>query len=279
MKKILSLSLCMLCIGAQANGRVRARKNALDKKKADLKVAYLPLLANVIAGNLGDGVYITNNSSGNVISGNVIGSDLSGNLDLGNGGAGVHIDINSSNNLVGGSNLTAGNIIANNYKGVIVGDSAADLSVGNSILTNSIYNNEIIGIDLANDGPTPNHATSPTEGPNDFQNYPVITSAKPNSSGLLLSGTLNSVPSSNFTLQFFSNNVGDPEGKLFLTEISVNTNSGGRATFSVQIPGVPLNSPITSTATRIVDGDPTDTSEFGVFFYGVAQPCLPSCKK
>lgn len=248
-------------------------------------VALNPLLANVISGNNGDGVLITNNSSGNVVAGNVIGTDLSGSLNLGNGGNGVAIINTSSGNTVGGTTLTAGNLIAYNQKGVVVGTDSADLSVGNTILSNSIYFNALIGIDLANDGPTPNHATNPAVGPNDFQNYPVLNSFTITNTGLSIAWTLHSVPSADFILQFFSNAIGDPEGRLLIGQVTAVTDASGNATGTVAIGGVPLNTPLTSTAT-IATGPGTlgDTSEFSAaLIYGVATTtatiCLPKpCK-
>ena len=59
--------------------------------------------------------------------------------------------------------------------------SPTDASTGNAILSNSIYGNAGIGIDLGNIGVLPDHS-SPTTGiiagtPNGDQNFPVLTSA------------------------------------------------------------------------------------------------------
>jgi hypothetical protein len=215
------------------------------------------------------------------VENNAIGTDLSGKLNMGNGGAGVHINVNSSGNTIGGTNASLGNLIANNQKGVIVGDSATDLSVNNTIINNSIYGNTLPGIDLANDGPTPNHATSPTAGPNDFQNFPVLNSLALSGSGLVISWTLNSVPSSNFLLQFFTNNVGDPEGKRVIANANVTTDASGKASGTVTVGTVPLNTPITATATLVISaGVYGDTSEFSTpTIYGVANPCPVTCNK
>ena len=234
--------------------------------------------ANVIANNAGDGVLITNNSSNNTVQDNAIGTNLSGLLNMGNGGAGVHINVNSSNNLIGNASIALGNYIAFNHKGVIVGDSATDLSVGNTIINNSIYSNTLPGIDLANDGPTPNHATSPTSGPNHFQNYPVLTSYTLTGTGLTISWTLNSVASSTFLLQFFTNNVGDPEGKRVIANATVTTDATGFASGTVAVGTVPLNTPLTATATLVLSGVNTDTSEFSnPLVYGVTNPCPVTC--
>lgn len=272
--------ILLLMVSSAVNAELKKSEQVDAKKVSQMRFNPLSGTANVIANNMGDGIFITNNTDGNIVQNNAIGTDLSGRQKMGNSGAGVHININSSNNLIGGDSILAnGNLIANNNKGVIVGDSATDLSVHNSIINNSIYNNTLPGIDLANDGPTPNHATSPTTGPNDFQNYPVLNSYTLSSNGLVISWTLNTVASSTYFLQFFSNNVGDPEGKLVLTSINVTTDANGYASGTITVPTVPLNTPITATATLYIDEDPDDTSEFSApLIYGVAKPCPIVCK-
>ena len=49
-------------------------------------------------------------------------------------------------------------------------------TTNNSIRGNSIFSNNYLGIDLNGDGVTTNHSGF-LAGPNDFQNYPVITNA------------------------------------------------------------------------------------------------------
>jgi hypothetical protein len=253
-------------------------EKGIAAKAAQTRLDPLSGTANVIANNASDGVLLTNSTDNNVVQNNAIGTNLSGQLNMGNGGAGVHISVNSSNNLIGSTNALFGNLIAFNHKGVIVGDSPADLSVGNAIINNSIYNNTLPGIDLANDGPTPNHTTSPTTGPNDFQNFPVITALTLSGTGLVISWTLNSVPNSEFLLQFFTNNVGDPEGKRVIANVTATTDANGNASGTVTVGTVPLNTPITATATRIISEVGRDTSEFSnPFTFGVANPCPVTC--
>lgn len=238
-------------------------------------------VGNIIANQAGNGVEILNGSNGNIVQGDAIGTDFGGAIDFGNEGNGVFIAGFSSNNLVGSpSSLLLGNLIAYNNKGVVVGADASDLSVGNSILNNSIYNSDTkIGIDLANDGPTQNHAVNPFTGPNNFQNYPVLGTPVITQTGLSVSWTLHSRPSASFILQFFRNIPGDPEGRLLLSQVTVVTDANGDASGTLSVPGgVPLNSAITATATYFIPGDVpvvSDTSEFGSTVYAVANQCLP----
>jgi len=129
---------------------------------------------NVISGNLSNGVETLTSSPDNLLEGNEIGTDRSGTLALGNRGNGV--SLGSSSNLIGGLNSEAGNTIANNGTGSVgAGVQLIGLVNQNTILSNSIHDNAGLGINLRN-GPTPNHQPG-TPGPNNFQNYPIFTSA------------------------------------------------------------------------------------------------------
>ena len=114
--------------------------------------------------------------------GNLIGTDKSDTAPLGNGSAGVQIQ-DSSNNGVGGRDDGKANIIAFN-----AGDGVAIRSfnnntaeTGNFILSNSIFSNEGLGINLFGGtenaaGATANDLKDPDAGPNNLQNKPVIVS-------------------------------------------------------------------------------------------------------
>ena len=216
---------------------------------------------NIISSNLQNGIELINQSNLNTIQSNVIGTNLS-NAVRGNAIDGISIT-SATDNLIGGNTTADGNLIINNAKGVTIISSPNNPAVGNSILTNSIYNNASLGIDLNNDGITPNHATSPTQGPNNFQNFAVITSVANGST--VISGTLHSVPNETFRLQFFLNTVDRPgitEGRQFLGETFVTTNGAGDASFSVTFPlTLSIGNVVSSTATRLSTGD---TSEFSL---------------
>jgi hypothetical protein len=103
-------------------------------------------------------------ATNNLVQGNFIGTDPTGTASLGNG-VGVEIAGGAHNNVIGGPVVPtvvvagAGNVIAHNTgTGVVIGSSISDAAtVGNSIRGNSIYQNGGLGIDLGNDGVTPNH--------------------------------------------------------------------------------------------------------------------------
>src|SRR5262249_33721599 len=145
---------------------------------------------------------------------------------------------------------------------------------GNSVLSNSIFSNSGLGIDLSPAGITPNDAGDPDVGANNLQNFPVLTVAgSASGGGSNIQGTLNSTPSSAFAVQFFTNASCDPtgsgEGQSFLGSTTVNTNASGNASFNVTLPaGAPSGSFVTATATNAVG----DTSEFSPCrIFGIAD--------
>jgi hypothetical protein len=189
---------------------------------------------------------------------NFIGTDKSGKNPLGNGEFGVAIGDNASNNVIGGTSRNVGNVIAFNSPGGVVVHS----NTGNAILSNSIFSNSGLGIDLGSDGVTPNDEGDADTGPNNLQNFPVLASAI-GGSKIKIEGTLNSAPNTSFRLEFFSNSDCDPsnhgEGKDFLGSKKVTTDGSGNANFKASFDTkVAPGQWITATAT-----DPgNNTSEF-----------------
>ena len=97
---------------------------------------------NVISGSTSfSGVEIDGSaSSGNLVAGNKIGTDITGNLALGNVGGGVVATDGASNNTIGGTAAGAGNVISGNTDdGVEITGSgtSGNLVVGNLIGTNA----------------------------------------------------------------------------------------------------------------------------------------------
>jgi hypothetical protein len=215
-----------------------------------------------------DGVLISNvEGMGNVVFGNMIGAQVDGTRPLGNGRNGVTI-FHSSNTevgLAGGSpGSGGGNVIAfNGYAGVQV----LGASSGNSILSNAIFDNASLGIDLGNDGATPNDSQG-HDGPNGFQNFPFLTSVVRSPGGITVLGALHSTPSSGFILQFFTDvgvtRSGVVEGRTFLGVAEVQTDASGNASFAVALAvNVAPVQFLTATAT---DFGTLDTSEFATHF-------------
>jgi hypothetical protein len=213
---------------------------------------------NVISGNDAYGVAIDGaNAGGNRVTGNYVGTDASGTKDLGNSLDGVHIAL-APNNAVGGTTAGAGNVISGNGRdgvGIVMAEDT-----GNRVLSNSIFSNDGLDIDLLGGtenaaGTTANDPKDPDTGPNKLQNFPVVTSVAKNA----IKGTLNSKPGTSYTVQLFSNPSGEDEGKTLVGQRSVTTDGSGNASFSVKPSSeVAPGQSVTATAT-----DPEgNTSEF-----------------
>jgi hypothetical protein len=80
---------------------------------------------NVVSGNAVDGVQLTLGASGNLLQGNFIGTNVSGNAAVGNANCGVQINA-SFGNTIGGTSPGARNIISGNtLNGVLITGSTA----------------------------------------------------------------------------------------------------------------------------------------------------------
>lgn len=149
---------------------------------------------------------------------------------------------------------------------VATGDSSAVVISGlrNRITQNAMYSPNVIGIDLGDNNRNGNDANDPDTGPNNLQNYPVITTAGKVGTGVRVIGTLNSVANSTYTIDFYASTaVGTQSmGERYLGSSSVTTNSSGNASFSVDLASpVALGERITTTATDATG----NTSELSVF--------------
>jgi subtilisin-like proprotein convertase family protein len=167
------------------------------------------------------------------------------------------------------SAASAGNLIEYNYAGLIsatnaLGGIAVDGGLGNGITGNTLtrnggpgaavvtgYNNQLIGnacldntglgIDLAPPGVNPNDAPDSDAGPNDLQNYPVITSLVPfDATHHQIFGTLTTEPNRDFRLDVYTSASGDPsghgEGHSWVGNVLVGSGPPGSAPFSFVVP-------------------------------------------
>lgn len=225
---------------------------------------------NVISGSMnpGFGVGIAyENASGNMVQGNFIGVAVDGVSALGNGSTGMFVSGGASNNVIGGPAAGAANTIAYNLDGVQIlqETSLPGISRGNLVSRNSIHSNERLGINLSFDydgDPASNDNGDSDDGPNDFQNYPLITST----ANGRVRGTLDSKANSAYTIDFYSNDACDQptgfgEGKTWLGAVAVTTNGAGRAEIDAAI-AVAAGTGIAATATDAGN----NTSEFSQCF-------------
>ena len=232
--------------------------------------------ANFVSGNSFYGVFISDpGTSGNWVEGNFIGTDSTGTNGVGNGpasfyGANVELQSGASGNFIGGITPGAANVIAfSSVKGVLLFDAT---TTNNAIRGNHIFGNTNLGIDLGNVGVTLNH-TGFLAGPNDLQNYPVITNAFGYATSTVISGTLNSLPGSLFYIDFYRNYTPDPsgnfEGQFYLGTVSVTTDGSGNAQFA-------LTNTVANYAGQYITATATsaggDTSEFSADLPAVNGP-------
>jgi hypothetical protein len=225
---------------------------------------------NLISGNDFEGVCIVGyaalqiNTYRNIVIQNIIGLDI--NLSpLPNTMDGVSIG-QYGNQYQGGfanANVVDTNIIAHNgNNGVTVWEHSATTTNcdSNYITRNSMYNNGGLGIDLNDDGVTPNDTTDPDQGPNEEVNFPRITSAVYNSGSgqTLIQGTLDiDTPPNQALIEVFQAAV-DPsgygEGNIYLGV----TSPDGAGNWSISVTGLVNGNHVTATATDMN----WNTSEF-----------------
>ena len=181
---------------------------------------------------------------------------------------GVIASNNASAKTIGGTVGGAGNTIAFN---VLAGVSI-ESGTGNSILSNSIWANGHLGIDLVAPGDPPNGVTPNAPGvrvgPNDLQNYPILTTAGGGGTSSTVLGTLNSLPKDSFRIQFFTSLIPDPsgygQGQTLIGSVTVTTDANGYTPIAfAPSNGLPASTWVTATATNMSPGNTFgDTSEF-----------------
>jgi hypothetical protein len=209
---------------------------------------------NVASGNGTVGINVFS-TTGAVVKGNRVGTDATGTFPLPNGTDGIVIGAQSST--VGGVAEGEGNTVAYNLQSGVEVQGLTGALTGNPIRGNSIYSNGGIAIDLSGDGPTANDPLDADGGPNGRQNYPIISSAVPTApSGTQVQGTLDSAPSTAYTLDFYASPSCEArpqdftEGLLYLGTENVVTDGSGHATFDVALDfTIEVGQPVTVSAT------------------------------
>ncbi len=241
---------------------------------------------NVISANAYRGIYAYGtNTSYNLIQGNFIGTAANGASPLGNNWDGVVFFDGASSNVVGlsTSGSGAGNTIAfNGSTGVYIGSDNSDMSIGDTLRGNTIFSNNYIGINLAGGtedsyGVTANHPGGAVPGPNDLQNYPIITNAVTDGTTTTIAGTLNSSTSQSFLIDVYRNPAPDPsgygQGQVYVGSTTVVADVSGDATFSLAASGDFSGQVFSTTATDQTSGD---TSEFSADVVATNAPNAPS---
>lgn len=250
----------LLDLGNGGNGASIASANSVGGATGNV------ISNNLIVGNGGNGVAISGGSLrsdtaaiGNLVRGNLIGLNVNGEA-AGNGQNGVSIAGASFNQIGGAAEANDGNIIAFNG---LDGVSITGVATGNAILTNSIFENGGLGINLDKDGVTANDLGDEDLGPNDLLNFPELMSYDSDTGVLTVQVSGSPTSEGAVLLQFFFSPGMDPsahgEGQSSITEIVVDLPPGTNFLFEVDIGSLPGGGFITATATELRTGN---TSEF-----------------
>ena len=133
-------------LGTDASGMIALgnveRGMGINGSGMDLEATRNLIRGNLISGNGTNGIDLHGAATvSNTVSGNLIGTDVSGTADLGNGSAGVWIGGGAQNNTIGGTTPQDRNVISgNNVVGVSINwglDSDNNLVIGNYIGTDA----------------------------------------------------------------------------------------------------------------------------------------------
>ena len=220
---------------------------------------------NLVSGNGVDGLRLERPDA--VARGNLIGTAADSISAIPNGDDGIDTGSGTVGTVIGGSGGGDGNTIAFNGDNGIVLRTHAGTSA--TMVSNSIFSNGGLGIDLGDDGPTPNDSGDIDSGPpNGLLNHPVITSAA-EADGTVYVGFDLDVPVGAYRIELFTNPTGaDPtgygEGEVHVGSVDVSHLTAGAASYSFTYPGlsgVPLSATTTSCLTTECAGF-TATSEF-----------------
>lgn len=228
---------------------------------------------NLISGNT-YGIWVEGaRADDNSIKGNHIGTGADGISDVHND---VGIFIRASNTSVGGIGQGDANLIAFNGYGVLTYGPITfgqTNPINNSIRGNSIHSSDGKGISFSSQSysqPTPNDPGDADTGPNNKQNFPVMDSAVSASGVTTIRGTLNSIPSSSYTIDFYSNPfnsilefrcrfMGLGEGRQYLGSTVVNTSAANIGSFEVTLPVAVASGDFLAATATDINGN---TSEF-----------------
>ncbi|MFN7726614.1 MAG: beta strand repeat-containing protein [Rubrivivax sp.] len=218
------------------------------------------VFSNATASAIFDGIYLRNGANNNTVTGNYIGTDISGTVPRGNAAAGVRITGGSSNNTIGGTASGAANLIAFNDVGVDV-----DSGQNNRVRGNSIQHNTTAGIRLGLVLPN-NDGVLTSGGPNLYMDHPVVTNGSLSGSTLTLSGYVGSAGGqaamANSTVDVYLSDTANPgrgQGRTWLGSFTTDATTGSFSNKTVTCSSCPAEAVITLTAT-----DPNgNTSTFG----------------
>ena len=181
------------------------------------------ITGNRIGFNRGHGIELQGCSRAE-IGGNNIGSGSTGAEPWGNTLSGIYLNSSNTNRIFGNQ------IFYNGAAGISV-----LYGVANNLESNFIFDNGGLGIDLGDDGATPNDPLDPDTGSNNLQNFPLLQTAVCAYGSLDVQGTLDSLPNTTFRMEFFASEPWDPqwtpEAQVPIWSTNVVTDGNGNANF------------------------------------------------
>ncbi|MEZ4680552.1 MAG: CSLREA domain-containing protein [Caldilineaceae bacterium] len=207
-----------------------------------------------------------NETAGNILTGNYIGTDPTQSYAFGNGEHGIFLNSLAHDTQIGGLAPGEGNVVAfHSGRGIWM---TAVGTNGNAIRGNSIHDNQgdeienKLGIDLAGSGPNPNDLGDIDDGANMLQNFPDLIGAYSFDNATVLNGHFNGAANTEIAIDIFFNMACDAsgygEGEFYRESITIQTDAFGNAGFSHVMATATTDQFVTTTAT-----DPDDnTSEF-----------------
>jgi CSLREA domain-containing protein len=209
---------------------------------------------NLISGNLAEGIVA---DAALIAEGNYIGVERDGKSPLPNGTEGNFSGVLLTSD---DSDKIQRNLIANSSG---PGISIPNANAGSLLSANRIFKNDGIGIDLGDDGVTPNDEGDADSGPNDLQNFPKITRAERTGTTTTIEGTLETVPNENFGIQIFQADGKSRQGRIYMGGVGgLNTGPEGEIEFFLEFAKPKKGKYVTATAIRAAGGDAGSTSEF-----------------
>ena len=227
------------------------RLSGMTRSGIRLKGCLARVHGNEITGVTGAGILCTKALSGTTIYENLI-ADCAGSGALFTAAGGLDTPY------VGlyAADIYANTITANGLGGIVVADPTVV-----TLSRNAIYANGGLGIDLGDDGVTPNDSGDADSGPNGLQNFPVLQEAHAATGALLVRGVL-AVPSpQTCTIELFGSSAADDsgygEGQTYLA----NGVPGADGSFALSlVADLPPNTWLSATATDASG----NTSEFSL---------------
>ena len=190
-----------------------------------------------------------------------------GESEIGNVGSGIEVGSAVSGTDIGGTTAGVANFIAfNGGDGISVDGSSS----GVRIVGNSIDENVGLGIDLGNDGVTPNDegALDADVGANNLQNFPIVSLAP---DGTSIDVRLQSAASQSYRIEVFVNpdHAGaEAEGDELLDARTISTDGFGFASYHFDIAGEPIGD------TQRISATATDSSGNTSEFSPCGQPAV-----